>query len=453
MISDSVELRLAKHVANTRFEDLPAQTVEHIKTFIVDTFSVGMAGTAVPEAQHLLKTLRATDPGGSATVWGTDAHLSVPNAIMVNAFNVHCQEYDCVHEGAVVHAMATLLPVLLAQAQTGDRVTGKDLLTAVAVGIDVACTLGLAANQAMQFFRPATAGGFGAVAGLARLRQMRPDDIISAWGFQLAQTSGTMQGHREGRPVLPLQVSFNARAAWQSCELAQSGLQSLDSPISGECGYLAMFERDFALDAVLDELGQIWRIDEFSHKPYPSGRATHAGVEGLLTLLQEHKLKAESIASVVVRGPSLISRLVNRPPLPHPSPNYARLCMPFVLAKIMQYGYLRPEHYFGDELTSQTTFELAKKVSMQVDDNPDPNAFTPVTVQITLTNGQVLQTEIAHMLASPARRLTHEQCLQKFVACSKLAVSQAATAPTHLQQLFDKWHKLDEVQDVRTLLI
>lgn len=446
------EQRLAKHVTSTQFEDLPAHTVERIKTYIADTLSVGMAGTATPEAKLLLQTLKATDSESCVAVWGTDVGLSAPNAIIANAFNVHCQEYDCVHEGAVVHAMATLLPVLMAQTQAKPEIDGKALIVAVAVGIDVACTLGMAANHAMQFFRPATAGGFGAVAGLAKLRNLSADQVIAAWGFQLAQTSGTMQGHREGRPVLPLQVSFNARAAWQSCELAQSGLASLDLPVSGECGYLAMYEGDYSLEPLLDELGRTWRIDEFSHKPYPSGRATHAGVEGLMNLCQQHNLKADAIASVVVTGPSLVNRLVNRPPLANPSANYARLCMPFVLAKVMQHGHIEPRHYFDGELTDQTTYELSKKVSMKVDSNPDPNAFTPVVVEVTLDGGHTLQTEISHMLASPKRALTKEQCQEKFLRCCALSASDNNKLGKHPQALFETLHQLENVGSVYALL-
>lgn len=440
MNNQTVEARLAQHVARVRYEDLPTHTVERAKVFIADTLSVGMAGTAVPEAQLLLQTLSANDLDGRIAVWGAGTCLSTPNAIMANAFNVHCQEYDCVHEGAVVHAMATLLPVLMAQAQTDQDITGKDLITAVVVGIDIACTLGLAANQAMQFFRPATAGGYGALAGLAKLKQLSADQIIAAWGFQLAQTSGTMQGHREGRPVLPLQVSFNARAAWQSGEFAQSGLTSLALPISGECGYLAMFERDYCIDPLLDVLGTSWRIDEFSHKPYPSGRATHAGVEGLLYLMQSHALKADSIAAVDITGPSLVNRLVNRPPLPNPNPSYARLCMPFVLAKIMQHGYLAPQHYVGESLSDPTTFSLAQRVHMANDNNPDPNAFTPVAITVTLTNGTTLSTEITEMLASPNRPLTPSQCQDKFMNCCALA----RQAPADAKGLFDRIDNLEQ---------
>lgn len=447
-----IERRLAEHAIGVQYSQLPAHTINRTATFIADTLSVGMAGSAVPEAKQLLDTLVNEHNHPTTTVWGADRQLSAPQAIMANAFNVHCQEFDCVHEGAVVHAMATLLPVLMAEVEQRHHrqqpVSGQSLVAAVVAGIEVACTLGLAAEQAMRFFRPATAGGFGAVAGLARLRQWDAATLVSAWGFQLAQTSGTMQGHREGSPVLPLQVSFNARAAWQSGELAQSALNSLNAPISGQCGYLAMFEDAYDIQILIETLGRVWRIDEFSHKPYPSGRATHAGIEGLLNLLETHSLVSQDIASVVVTGPSLINRLVNRPALAGPAPNYARLCMPYVLAKIMQHQQLVPNHYLDHARSDPQTYALAQKVRMVVDQNPDPNAFTPVNICVTMADGTKHETTIDHMLASPQRPLTAAQCKEKFLRCCALAVK----APDSPDQWFDALMAIDLASDVAHLI-
>lgn len=448
----SIEMQLAMHATRVEFSQLSAHSAGRIATFVADTLSVGMAGTTVPEAQTLLNTWIHEDGAATTAVWGTGQRLAPELAIMANAFNVHCQEFDCVHEGAVVHAMATLLPVLVAEVEqrqrAGKPVSGQAFMAAIAAGIDVACTLGLAAKQAMHFFRPATAGGFGAVAGLARLRELDADTLVRAWGFQLAQTSGTMQGHREGSPVLPLQVSFNARAAWQACALAQTGLPALAHPIMGECGYLAMFEAESDITLLMETLGQTWRIDEFSHKPYPSGRATHGGIEGLLQLLKTHDLAGDAIESVVVTGPSLISRLVDRPAVAAPSPNYARLCMPYVLANIIQHGELLPEHYREAERMNADTLTLARQVHMAVDDNPDPNAFTPVTVTVRSTQGQTYQTTIDHMLASPQRPLSADQCRQKFLQCCALA----AEPPSQPECWFDQLMTLGEFANVATLI-
>ena len=90
-----------------------------------------------------------------------------------------------------------------------------------------------------------------------------------------------MQAHTEGSPILPVQVAFNARAALQSCELATLGFAPARAVFEGPYGYLAVFEGAFVLEPVLDGLGRDWRIAEFSHKPFPAGRATHGGIEGV----------------------------------------------------------------------------------------------------------------------------------------------------------------------------
>ena len=73
------------------------------------------------------------------------------------------------HEEAVVHAMTVVLPVAIAGAERMRGVSGKDLITAVTLGVDVAAGLGVAATTGLRFFRPATAGAFGGTAALGKL--------------------------------------------------------------------------------------------------------------------------------------------------------------------------------------------------------------------------------------------------------------------------------------------
>jgi 2-methylcitrate dehydratase PrpD len=339
--------------------------------------------------------------------------------------------------------MATLLPVLLAEAQVRGAVTGKALLCALAAGVDIACTIGLASNLGLRFFRPATSGGFGAVAGLANLRGFDADTTLAAFGHQLAQVSGTMQAHTEGSVVLPLQIGLNARAALQSCDLAQAGFPSLQTPLTGKFGYLTMFETDWDLKRAMGDLAEQPKIAELSHKPYPSGRATHGGIEGLTVLREQAKFSMQDVAEISVIGPPLINHLVNRPPLQNPTPNYARLCMPFVLAKVLQHGTLDPLHFRGDALFDAQTYALANKVNMQVDGNPNPNALGPQVVRVRLVDGRVFEHRLEAMLASPSRPLSVQACTTKFDRCWQLAAQpMGASQPlkdvvAHLEDCLD----------------
>jgi hypothetical protein len=84
---------------------------------------------------------------------GSGARLLVPSAAYVNAFLVHSLEFDCIHEAAVVHSIATLLSTLFAWSERASKrgapVDGRRFLTAMSVGVDVAGFLGAATKSGL----------------------------------------------------------------------------------------------------------------------------------------------------------------------------------------------------------------------------------------------------------------------------------------------------------------
>src|SRR5687767_13160060 len=107
----------AAHAAGAQLEHLPPAAVAAAKTFILDTLGVAIAGSGDPDAARLADTVATWGAGGEATVLGTGQRLPAQGAAFVNAFQIHGLEFDCVHEGAVVHPMATLLSALLAHVE------------------------------------------------------------------------------------------------------------------------------------------------------------------------------------------------------------------------------------------------------------------------------------------------------------------------------------------------
>ena len=440
---------LAGHVARTRLEDLPAVAVARAKVFILDSLGVAIAGATAPGRDEVLSAARRWGTGSEATLWGGGGRLPAPQAAMVNAFQMHCQEFDCVCEPAVLHPMATLLPAALAFAERDGGVSGADLLVATAVGVDVSGWIGSSSTQPLRFFRPATAGGFGAAAAVARLAGLDEDGIVRAFGLQYAQTSGTMQAHIEASPVLPLQVGFNSRAALQSVDLAMTGLDAPRGSIDGPFGYLPLMEGGFDLTAMRAELGKTWLVAGLSHKPYPAGRATHGAIEGVMALREQHGFAPDDVAEIVVTVPPLTGRLISRPDVPDPLPNYARLCTGFVLAKVLQHGRLDLAHFRGDALRDPLTHRLAALVRVAADDNPDPNALVPQWLSVRLRNGRLLEWSCDAMLASATRPLTPQQHREKFRTCCTFAARPWSTAES--DRLIDLVERLEDVADVNVL--
>ena len=438
--------RFAAHVAAVRFDRLPEPAIAAAKIWILDTLGVGIAGSSAAGMDAVRAAAGTWGNGDEATVWGTSQRVPAPTAAFVNGTQVHNQEFDCLHEGAVVHAMATLLPALLAMAEREGGVSGRDLIAAVVAGIDIAANLGLAATVGFRFFRPATAGGFGAVAGLSVIAGLDAERTADAFGLQYGQTSGTMQPHAEGNALLPMQIGFNAQSAIRAVGLAASGVSGPRDIFEGRYGYFPLFEGSWDLQRIWGGLGRDWRVCEMSHKPWPAGRATHGGIEGLLALRERHGFSAGDVRRVRVIVPPLTHRLVARPDLPAPNAYYARLCMAFIGAKALLTGTVDIDHCRGEALTDKATHELALRIVTEMNGNPDPNALAPQRVDVMLRSGETLRWTCDTMLANPARPLTREQHVGKFLRCLEFA--QEPLAATGLIDLVDR---LEQVADVRAL--
>ena len=101
-----------------------------------------------------------------------------------------------------------------------------------------------------------------------------------------------MQAHIEGSPAVGLQVGLNARAAVTAFELARAGFPGPRDILEGPFGYFALYDAGQARwDEVAGDVGRVFQIARMSHKPYPTGRATHSGIGAALRLMREHALR------------------------------------------------------------------------------------------------------------------------------------------------------------------
>ena len=146
--------------------------------------------------------------------------------------------------------------------------------------------------------------------------------------------------------MLAMQMGFAARNALQAYDMAELGITGPAQVLDGRFGFFHNFEHDSSIGEALLELAAPWKVTQLSHKPFPSGRVTHGTIHALRELQRELDLPAASVQdavrSIVVRMPPLGTRLVGRPMIHRPPPNYARLCVPFVAATQLLHGNVDP---------------------------------------------------------------------------------------------------------------
>jgi len=448
----TVAERLARHVLETRNEDLAASAVAAGKVFLLDALAVGTAGSGADSAVRVRAAATRWGHAPEATVLGTRLRLPAPAAALVNAHQMHCQEFDCVHEDAVVHAMSVLTPAALAWAERNGGVSGRDFLAALVLGVDVAVTLGLNLHGDWRFFRPATAGAFGALAALGRLARLEAPVLIDAFGIMLGQVSGTMQAHAEGRSLLPLQIGFSARNAVMALDLAQAGIEGLREAFEGRHGYLALFEDGWDARAALDQLGERFRIAELSHKPFPCGRATHGLIDGLLQLRVEHPFSVDEVERVILLGSPLLAQLVARPIIEDMSASYARLCARYVGAVALLQGTVRLEDFAPSRLTDPATLALAQRFEVGIDEAMADRVLLPQSIAVRLKDGTVHSRTVTEVLGSPERPLKRTLAVEKFQTCwSRSAETLVPADGARVIAMVERLETLDTVEPLARL--
>ena len=449
-MKDAIE-RLADHVVETNFSDIPDKAIRSAKTYILDTIGVGLAGSTGPYVPELLRTYALSSaPAVTSRVLGQNAKLNPADAALVNGFQIHNSEFDCVHEEAVIHTMTVLLAVIFADADRRGDISGRDLLRAAVLGVDVACNLGVACTSGLQFFRPATAGAFAAVAAVGSARGYNKEELIRAFSLAYVQLSGTMQAHTEGSSLLALQIGFNARNALIACDLAENGLPGLQGVLEGRFGYFGLIEAQGDIRSVLSTLGKNWRINEVAHKPFPSGRATHGIVDAIQELQGSNTINVDQIESVRAMVPSLTHHLVGRPIHDAMEISYARLNGQYAAAIMLQKSFIDIDDFTIEAIRNKSSLELARKISIEIDGNPDPNALSPVEVEIKMKDGEKFFKRIDTVYGNPNKPLTRDAHLAKFRRNWKAAAISLSAEKG--EELINNIDCLEEVEDIRSLI-
>lgn len=459
--TDSIE-RFLDLIENTRFDDLPDDAVRAGSIFFLDTVGVACAGKLAPKMDAMVEAASRWGTGGDqgVSVWNTGTLASAPVAALLNGYQCHALEYDCVYEPGVVLPTAPILAALMARAevlaQQGRPPSGRQLLTAFIVAIELSCTLALASRSAMIFFRPSTTGVFSALAAVASLSPMPRDQLRHAFGIAYSQMCGPMQAHEEGSMMLAMQMGFAARNALQAYDMAELGITGPAQVIDGRFGFFNNFERGGDMPAALARLGAPWKVTQLSHKPFPSGRVTHGAIHGLRLLQAEYGLARETVGDQVLRitvgMPPLGVRLVGRPMVTKPAPNYARLCVPFVSASELLHGGVDPGSFVASRLADPAIEALARKISVVEVPHPDPNAFYPQHLKVELADGRVIERDIPYAWGHPELPLTVAEREQKFKLCWHLTHDRTPAEDAALEQALEWLSAIERADDCLPLI-
>ena len=285
----------------------PRTVSQRLAAFAVDVMDRGVAPEVAHEAKRLLlnnlkASVGAMDHAAVAAVRGFVAGLGTAKrparvlwhgdlyaselAALVNSVQMEVLDFNETYVPTYVHTAAAVAPAVMAEAEARGR-SGHDLLAALAIGIEVELTVSemLMPSHYVRGFNPtATTGAVGAAAGCAVLGGRDVAQVANALGIAMNTAGGLFEAI--GSMGWPYSAANAARTGVMAARLAGSGLVTAPTTFEGEKGmFVAYSDEDPAkLPALLDGLGDEWRMMRAGYKRFQAETIDQAPLESVLTI-------------------------------------------------------------------------------------------------------------------------------------------------------------------------
>lgn len=400
--------KLCEFVETLTFKDIPLACTNRMKMAILDTLGCIILGSTTRAGEILLNFVKQLGGKRESTIVATNTKTSSPYAALVNGTMGHEFDYDDgVSTALGIHPGICIIPAALA---IGERegVTGKDFITSIVVGYELACRVGRAMERAPHV--STLTGVFGATVAAGKLLKLNLDEMTNAIGI-----CGSLAPMRPFDPALKGAMVKDMWGGWSDffgvlcASLAKQGFTGPENILESEGGFynVAVHAGKVNEKILIKNLGEefMW-MDGHYFKPYSACRGTHVALDAILKLTKQQRFDFDQIDEIIVVGRPIVSILRG-----DFNPISARFSIPYTIAAAIKYGRLSLDEFNEDKLRDPTIIEFSKKVKTFIDPNIPcwPHAHGPVKILVKFKDGT-----LQSACANEDRSLVDKSVIDKF---------------------------------------
>ena len=370
-------------------------------------------GCAVGASQHesvvaALAAVQMLQPAPRATVLGRAERVDMASAALVNGISSHTFDFDDTHLKTIIHPAGPVASALLALAEVTGA-SGRTLIDALVLGIDVSCRVGNAMypeHYDRGWHITGSTGTLGAAAACARLMGLDVERTQMALGIAASQPVGLRE--QFGSMTKPLHPGAAARAGLMSALMARHGYTASPRALEAPRGMMQVVSTKHDWREITDELGQRFEISFNAYKPFACGIVVHPGIDACAQL-RERGVKPEDVERIELKVHSLVLELCGKK---EPADGLqAKFSVYHGCAAGLMFGCAGEGEYADAVVTSEPMVALRRKVVATVDD-----AIREEQVDVTavLRDGRREHVFIEHAIGSLQRPMSDADLEAKF---------------------------------------
>ena len=432
---------VADFIAASKYSDVPDDVLALGKKSILDGFGLSLAGSAsvtAPLIRRYVQSLGFAD--AKASIIGTKLKAPARFAAFANGVFVHSDDFDDTQlsaaptriYGLLTHPTVSVLPPAFALCELGRR-SGKDLMLAYHVGVEVECKIAEAIaprHYNEGFHTTGTIGSLGSAAACAKLGGLN----VAQTAYSLAIAAAQGGGFRDnfGSMTKPFHAGHAAENGTVAADLAALGWTAADDILEAPLGFFQAAGGGFDPGAIVGRLGKPWTFASpgVSIKPHPSGSLSHPAMGEMLRLIRERDIKPADVEKVDVGGNhAMTTSLLHHRPT---TGLQGKFSMEFCLSMLLLERKAGLSEYMDAVVQRPDVQEMIRRVNFYVDPEAEKAGFDKMTsiLNIRLKNGSVISGRAEFAKGSPSNPMSYDEVSDKFRGCAEFAKWPAAKTET-----------------------
>ena len=436
---------LATFAATLRYEDIPERAREHCRKLLLDALACAVAGHLGDETGQVAALVHALAQSSESSVIGGD-RLSLAGATLFNAYLVTAVTMCDVHRATMTHVTPEVVPAALAIAER-DGCSGRDLLVALAAGLEVTVRIGIGldypAFRARGWHGPGVIGPFGAAASVGRLRGLGAEAMARAFGLAGSQAAGTFAAW--GTPTVKFHQCRGALSGLLAALLAEQDFAATREFLTAKDGGLyASYSNGGKPELVTERLGRVWQLEQIALRLWPSASLLQGLATALFTLVEKHQIAPENVRKIrVALSQTAFDMHGNHA---HYKGKFDALISGHYAAAVILHdrqltlAQFEPVRYDDPKLRR----DAAERV--EITPRADLSGVETI-VEVDVQDGSTLSERCDHPRGSPELPVSWDEIEQKF-----RAYAPARLSPGRIDAVVDCVARLEQLGSVRELM-
>jgi len=444
---------IAEFICSIDPGSIPDRDREAAERSCFDTLGVILAGSVQPVGR--LITAEVEERGGSAeaTVLATGEKYPAPLAAFANGVMAHA--LDCDDFGAHGHPSGTLFTALLAVAELGGDMSGRDFLGAYCIGFEVAASLRACCHYDQAdggFHLMAVFGSLAATAACCRALGFDRDTTMMALAIGASETGGLIANF--GTMTKHLHMGMAAENGLRAALLAREGFSGAEDIIEGRQGFCEAFFGlgTYDLAPLADTLGSPFKVaDSLTIKKYPCCGANHGAIDAVLAAMNKSELKYDDVDWVEVNEVSH-----TMPPLLFLRPRTGlegMFSLPYAVGLALLKGTVEVGDFTDEAIGDPAVGGAMDKVRLSILPRWDPESMygrgetNPIILH--LRDGTTISSAVSRseMLGSPRNPLSEATLAAKFKQNAMLVLPRE-----DVEGLARRWRGLGDSESITELV-